>query len=292
MSPDSTAAATPLDVGCVVGCCLSCCPLQHVPPISVTFVALINVLDINERPVLTPSRVLLDENSPVGFLVGYPIIVRDQDVDRPGSTQLIKFSLGPLPNGSTPPFVIDQSSGQIQVSANVLDYETLSSYSLTVIATDDGVPSLAASTIVTVTLRYAMPTTCPRCRHLNSVALSTVLSPCVCRVPSDINEAPTINATLSRFVTENAALGTTLVPLGAVDQDANAVLTYVATYPPEALGIFIVDNANGTVVITGPVDYERKTSYTMTVPLRFMRTCWFAVVFSTTVAVDPWCLDR
>jgi hypothetical protein len=81
----------------------------------------------------------------------------------------------------------------------------------------------------------------------------------------DVNEAPTINASLSRFVTENTALGTTLASLGAVDQDGNAVLTYVAAYPPEALGVFIVDNANGTIVITGPVDYERKTSYTMTV---------------------------
>ena len=83
--------------------------------------------------------------------------------------------------------------------------------------------------------------------------------------PRDLNEAPTINATLSRSVTENAPLGTTLASLGAVDQGANAVLTYVATYPPDALGLFIVDNSNGTVVITGPVDHERKTSYTMMV---------------------------
>jgi hypothetical protein len=80
-----------------------------------------------------------------------------------------------------------------------------------------------------------------------------------------VNEAPTINATLSRFVTENSPTGTTLTSLGAVDQDAGAVLTYVAAYPPEALGLFIIDSVNGTVVITGSVDYERKTSYTLTV---------------------------
>jgi hypothetical protein len=126
---------------------------QYLPPISVTTVAIINVLDVNERPVLSPSRVLLDENSPVGTLVGFPIIVRDQDVDRPGSAQLIGFSLGPLSNGSSPPFAIDPSSGQIQVSANVLNFEAVPLYNLTVIATDDGVPSLSATTTVTVVLR-------------------------------------------------------------------------------------------------------------------------------------------
>ena len=133
-----------------------CCgrALQHLPQLSVTTVALINVLDINERPVLTPSRVLLDENSPVGTLVGYPIIVRDQDVDRPGSTQLISLSLGLLANGSVPPFMIDSVTGQIQVSANVLNFEAVPLYNLTVIATDDGTPSLSANTTVTVALRY------------------------------------------------------------------------------------------------------------------------------------------
>ena len=72
-------------------------------------------------------------------------------------------------------------------------------------------------------------------------------------------------ATSARSVSENVASGTTLASLGALDQDMGSVLTYVANYPPEALGIFIVDSTNGTIVIIGAVDYERRTSYTLQV---------------------------
>jgi hypothetical protein len=134
--------------------CFSVVRVQHLPQLSVTIVAIVNVVDVNERPVLTPSRVLLSENSPVGTLVGYPILVRDQDVDRAGSTQTIEFSIGLLADGSTPPFTIDAASGQISVSASVLNFEVTPLYNLTVIATDNGSPVLAANTTVVVLLRY------------------------------------------------------------------------------------------------------------------------------------------
>ena len=50
--------------------------------------------------------------------------------------------------------MIDSVTGQIQVSANVLNFEAVPLYNLTVIATDDGTPSLSANTTVTVALRY------------------------------------------------------------------------------------------------------------------------------------------
>ncbi len=114
---------------------------------------MVNVLDVNERPILSPNRIIVDENSPVGTLVGYPILVRDQDVDRPGSVQTVRFSMGLLADGSTPPFDIEPVTGQITVTSAVLNFEETPVYNLTVIATDDGVPVLAANTTVTVALR-------------------------------------------------------------------------------------------------------------------------------------------
>ena len=107
---------------------------------------------------------------------------------------------------------------------------------------------------------------CVQTSHETAVLTVCGAACCACR---DVNEAPIINATLTRSVTENSAVGLTLTSLGAVDQDANAVLTYVAAYPPEALGLFLIDSMNGTIVITGPIDFERKQSYSLQV--RFER---------------------
>ena len=142
-----------------VRACVCVLGLQRIPPLSTSTTAVINVLDVNEYPVLSYTRIILDENSPVDTLVGYPILVRDQDVDKPGSTQIVRFSMGLLANGSVPPFLIDSVTGQIQVSDNVLNFEVVPLYNLTVIATDDGTPPLSSNVTVTVALRYVAAST-------------------------------------------------------------------------------------------------------------------------------------
>ncbi len=151
------------------------CP-QKEPPISVTTTATIRVLDVNERPVVSPVLILLDENSPAGTLVGFPILARDQDVERAGSSQTIAYSIEVAQGGaSSLPFAIDSVTGQIVVSDSVLNFEAVPAYNLSVVATDNGVPVLAATAIVTVQLRcvaacfciYAgpcMPFPCPPSR--------------------------------------------------------------------------------------------------------------------------------
>ena len=135
-------------------------PVQKTPAIDVTLTANVVVMDVNERPIPASSRILLDENSAVGTLVGYPVVVRDQDVDKPGSVQSIAFSIAPGAGGVLPPFVIDPVSGQISVRLNVLNFEAVSVYNLTVTATDNGVPALAANATVTVVLRYGWHALC------------------------------------------------------------------------------------------------------------------------------------
>jgi hypothetical protein len=135
---------------------------RNTPPISVTMVARVRVVDVNERPVVSASRVQLDENSPVGTRVGYPIVARDQDVDRPGSTQSLVFGIAAGPGGVMPPFEISPQGGQISVAADVLNFEATSVYNVTVTVTDDGTPSLSASAVVQVR-HYITSALCRRC---------------------------------------------------------------------------------------------------------------------------------
>jgi hypothetical protein len=81
----------------------------------------------------------------------------------------------------------------------------------------------------------------------------------------DLNEVPVINSSTSRYVLENSAVGTTLASLGAADQDAGAVLTYIASYPTDVIGMFIVETSTGAIVITGAIDFERTTQYSLSV---------------------------
>ena len=52
------------------------------------------------------------------------------------------------------PFIVGNLTGQVMVARNILDFETRKSYTLTIVGTDDGVPSLSANTTVIVTLRW------------------------------------------------------------------------------------------------------------------------------------------
>lgn len=68
--------------------------------------------------------------------------------------QRVFFSIFPVSNTTAMPFIVGNLTGQVMVARNVLDFEILKSYTLTVVGTDDGVPSLSANTTVIVTLRY------------------------------------------------------------------------------------------------------------------------------------------
>ena len=52
-----------------------------------------------------------------------------------------------------PPFDIDAVTGQLTVSAAVLNFETTPVYNITVVAPDNGTPALAANATITIPLR-------------------------------------------------------------------------------------------------------------------------------------------
>jgi hypothetical protein len=40
---------------------------------------------------------------------------------------------------------------------------------------------------------------------------------------------------------------------------------YLASYPPDVLGVFVIDSSTGSIVVVGSVDFERQSTYTFTV---------------------------
>ncbi len=136
-------------------------------------------------------------------------------------------------------FKID-NSGQI-TTAMKLDYETKSSYTVTVTATD---PSLASASIaVNITVTDA--------DDAADVILLT-------------GNAPAFAAEeMTRSVAENTAADMAIGdPVAATDEDGDA-LTY--TLWGDDAGSFGIDSATGQLMTSAALDYETKMSYTVTV---------------------------
>ncbi|MFN3279999.1 MAG: cadherin repeat domain-containing protein, partial [Paracoccus hibiscisoli] len=103
----------------------------------------INILDVNEVPVMPDYEREVPENSPVGTLVGAPVTGTDPDFG-----QTLTFAV--VAGNSEGVFAIAPSTGQLRVARAVLDYETRNEYVLTVSVTDNGEPQLSASATVTI----------------------------------------------------------------------------------------------------------------------------------------------
>jgi hypothetical protein len=183
----------------------------------------ITINDINEAPVIAAQTFSVDENSANGTLIGN-IIASDQDAG-----QTLSFA---ITSGNTDgKFSINSGTGDITV-AGALDFETASSYSLTVKATDDASSPLSSSAILTFNI-------------------------------NDVNEAPVI-AAQTFSVDENSANGTSVGIVAASDVDAGQTLSYAITSGNTA-GKFSINSGTGEITVAGALDFETTSSYSLTV---------------------------
>ena len=109
-------------------------------PNKVTVNAVITVGDENDNaPVISrqPAPFIVTENSALGTKIG---AVHATDADE-GSNGDITFSIADGNTGGA--FEIDTASGVITVKGSI-DHEKSSTFNLTVMATDNGVPSLSS----------------------------------------------------------------------------------------------------------------------------------------------------
>ena len=185
----------------------------------------ITVTNVNEPPVFSGSLGThsVAENTPANQNIGNPVTATDPDK---GDT--LTYSLGGTDAAS---FTVVPTSGQLRTSA-ALDYETKSTYSVTVIATDSSDASDEETVTITVT---------------------------------NVNEDPAFSERApTRSVTENTETGEDVGnPVTATDPDGD---TLIYTLSGRDVDVFEIAVGTGQLQTKADLDYEsNKRTYTVTV---------------------------
>ena len=186
----------------------------------------INVTDVNENraPVFTDGSTTtraVAENTDAGQDIGSAVSATDLNADT------LTYTLGGADAAS---FSIDGTNGQLQTKA-ALDYETQTSYTVTITVSDT---KLTDSIDVTINV-------------------------------TDVNEAPNFaSSTATRSIAENTASGEDIgAAVVATDPDADDTLTY--TLGGTDVDSFSIVNTSGQLRTNVALDHETKASYSVTV---------------------------
>uniref|UniRef100_A0A8C7XTF0 Protocadherin-16 n=1 Tax=Oryzias sinensis TaxID=183150 RepID=A0A8C7XTF0_9TELE len=161
-----------------------------------------------------------------------PIIqVVAEDVDQ-GQNGQVTYSI--QSSSMSGLFKIDPVTGSITTTA-IMDREIFTQTKLVVTATDRGSPRLAGLATLTVII-------------------------------IDQNDnSPTIPLPQEIRIPENTLIGTEITLVTGNDVDSSPALSYSLLLDPTALGKFGIHRYTGGVSVTGPLDFEEKTWYTVTV---------------------------
>ena len=189
----------------------------------------INITDANDAPTFTDGASTtrsVAENTDSGTNIGTAVSATDPDTD-----DTLTYTLGGTDAES---FSIVSTSGQLQTKA-ALDYETKTSYSVTISVSDGNDGSDSIDVTISVT---------------------------------DINEnrAPvfTDGTSTTRSVAENTTSGTNIgSAVAATDPDTDDTLTYTLS-GTDATSFSIV-STSGQLQTKASLDYETKTSYSVTI---------------------------
>ncbi|XP_074952154.1 cadherin EGF LAG seven-pass G-type receptor 3 isoform X1 [Phalacrocorax aristotelis] len=204
------------------------------PPLSNnTGMASIQVVDINDHApifVSTPFQISVLENAPLGHSV---IHIQAVDADY-GENSRLEYKL--MGVSADTPFVVNSATGWITVSGP-LDRESVEHYFFGVEARDHGSPSLSASASVTITVM-------------------------------DVNDNRPEFTQKEYFIrlNEDAAVGTSVLSVTAIDRDVNSAITYQIT-GGNTRNRFSISTQGGVGLITLslPLDYKQERRYVLTV---------------------------
>ena len=173
----------------------------------------ISVNDVNEAPINftlagSSTGASINENNTANQVIG-SFVTSDPDVGQFYTYTLVAGT------GSTDNSTFNISGADLRVtSANALNFESKSSYSIRVRVTDSGIPAQLLEKVFTITV-------------------------------NDIAEAPTSVSLSNSSVVEGAAIGTLVGTLSAVDPDVGSSVTFsiVGTGANDA-GKFVIVNGN------------------------------------------------
>ena len=190
----------------------------------------------NRAPVFTEGAStyrIVAETTASGVNIGAPVAASDRDSDA------LTYSLSGADADS---FDIDASSGQLQTKT-ALDYESKSSYSVTVSVRDskddEGNPDTTTDSTIAVTI-----------------------------LVTEVNEVPVFpSATATRTISENTPAGVNIgAPVAATDPNSGDTLTY--SLGGTDADSFYINFTSGHLLTKTALDYESKSSYSVTVSVR------------------------
>ena len=176
----------------------------------------------NTAPVANDATLAVTENSSIGTSLG-TVVATDPDV-----SDTLSYAITAGNGGGE--FTINSSTGEITTAA-ALDFETATQYVLTVTVSDDGTPTLADTSTITVDV-------------------------------TDVNEAPVASDT-GGSLAENGSSGAAVASVSAMDVDSGDNLSYAIT-SGNGSGLFAID-ANGNITTTGALDFESASQHVLTV---------------------------
>lgn len=189
------------------------------------------LLDVNDNPprFTSPKLTYVQENTPTDT-----IVFRAQATDPDsGPNCYVQYSLlSSLGNK----FSIGNIDGEVRLTGE-LDREDISNYTLTIIATDKGEPSLSSSVDVVVMVL-------------------------------DINDNnPRFSQSIFKVeISENILTGTDLIQVMATDADEgmNGIVRY-AIIDGNPSNEFRIDSVTGIISVAKPLDREKKSSYSLVI---------------------------
>lgn len=204
------------------------------PPLSnISGLVTVQVLDVNDNApifVSTPFQATVLENVPLGYSV---IHIQAVDADSGDNSRLQYWLTETTPNF---PFAINNSTGWIVVSAE-LDRESVDFYNFGVEARDHGTPMMSSSASISMTVLDV----------------------------NDNNPEFTQKAYYMRL-NEDAAVGTSVVTISAVDRDINSVVTYQISSGNTRNRFSITSQSGGGLITLAlPLDYKLERQYVLSV---------------------------
>ena len=199
------------------------------PALSDSIAVTVTITDVNEAPVVSGNTTISHpENRPANPTVAGLYSVADPDT---GDTHTWT-----LEGADKDSFTIHSQIGDYQILRfkTAPDYETKSSYAVTIKVADNGSPALSHSIAVTITI-------------------------------TDANEAPVFATdSTSRSIAENTTANTNIgTPIMATDPDSGDTLTYSLTGTDDAS--FSIVASSGQLKTKAALNYEAKSSYSVTV---------------------------
>lgn len=178
--------------------------------LSSTATVTINVTSVNQSPEIDDQGFNLNENSPVGTVVG-TILASDPD-----QSQQLTYTI--VSGNTSGTFALNSNTGVLTVAKNqLLDFESNTSFTLVVKVQDNGIGTLSDQANILITI-------------------------------NNVNEAPVVENQLFSC-SSNVQNGYIVGQINAFDYDFNQALSYLIV-SGNIFNIFSLNNITGTLTVT------------------------------------------